>query len=251
MKSKLNPNSYKLLYAFFALSIIFCGNSQSFPQKRSALGWVWQNPLPQGNPLYAIHFTKNKETGFAVGADDTILATTDGGFNWQRQLSPVDATLSGVFVKDTRNAFIVGVRGTLLSTVNGGKDWKQVEIPIKDHLYSITFAGESLNAGWAVGTNGNIIKTTDGGLTWKQETMVGTNEHLLKVAAFDAQKSVVVGMNGTILTFDSENKNWRLNTPCEGALMSGAAYLSAETIIAVGYGGALPAVKTAAKLFRK
>ncbi|MEO8074592.1 MAG: hypothetical protein ABI686_15260, partial [Acidobacteriota bacterium] len=23
-------------------------------QKRNALGWVWQNPLPQGNPLYAI-----------------------------------------------------------------------------------------------------------------------------------------------------------------------------------------------------
>ncbi|MEP7076656.1 MAG: hypothetical protein ABI878_12695, partial [Acidobacteriota bacterium] len=39
------------------------------------LGWVWQNPLPQGNPLNSISFARDKETGFAVGSDDTILHT--------------------------------------------------------------------------------------------------------------------------------------------------------------------------------
>ena len=143
-----------------------------FAQKRNALGWVWQNPFPQGNPLYAIHFAKDKETGFAVGADNTIIATTDGGFSWQRQISPVDAALSGVFVKNNRTAFIVGARGTLLSTNNGGKDWKQSEIPSKNHLYSVTFAGEDLSMGWAVGTYGQILKTLDGGLTWKPPSNV-------------------------------------------------------------------------------
>ncbi|MEP6849003.1 MAG: hypothetical protein ABI999_09110, partial [Acidobacteriota bacterium] len=45
------------------------------------LGWVWQNPLPQGNPLNSISFARDKETGFAVGSDDTILHTEDGGFH--------------------------------------------------------------------------------------------------------------------------------------------------------------------------
>ena len=67
--------------------------------------------LPQGNPLYAIHFDKDKETGYAVGADGAVLATTDGGFNWKSQLLPVDTTLSGVFVKDKKHAVIVGARG--------------------------------------------------------------------------------------------------------------------------------------------
>ena len=44
-------------------------------QKRNSLGWVWQNPLPQGNPLYSIHFAKDKEIGYSVGSDGTILRT--------------------------------------------------------------------------------------------------------------------------------------------------------------------------------
>src|SRR4030095_7838712 len=59
-------------------------------QPRGAQGWVWQNPLPQGNPLNSIHFAKDKLSGFAVGADNTILRTQDGGFTWRRQALPLD-----------------------------------------------------------------------------------------------------------------------------------------------------------------
>src|SRR5436190_15215602 len=69
-------------------------------QLRSGQGWAWQNPLPQGNPLNAIHFAKDKLSGFAVGNDNTILRTQDGGFTWQRQSLPLDLTISSVFVKD-------------------------------------------------------------------------------------------------------------------------------------------------------
>src|SRR3954465_3061500 len=89
-------------------------------QLRSDRGWVWQNPLPQGNALYSIHFAPDKLTGFAVGDDRAILRTTDGGFTWESQISPVDPTLSAVFVRDERSAIIVGVRGTILITDNGG-----------------------------------------------------------------------------------------------------------------------------------
>src|ERR1043166_6352776 len=64
--------------------LLLCGNFAVSAQK-TGLGWVWQNPLPQGNPLYSIHFAKDNETGFAVGADNTILRTTDGGFHWRSE----------------------------------------------------------------------------------------------------------------------------------------------------------------------
>ena len=92
---------------------------------------MWQNPLPQGNPLYSIHFNKDKENGFAVGADGTILRTDNGGFSWKQQLMPFDVTLSGVFVQDSKRAVIVGARGRYLSTEDGGKDWKQVAVEPK------------------------------------------------------------------------------------------------------------------------
>ena len=77
---------------YFALTRLFRVHGQ-----RTGQGWVWQNPLPQGNPLYSISFAKDKRHGFAVGSDATILRTTDGGFNWQRQISPVDVVISGVW----------------------------------------------------------------------------------------------------------------------------------------------------------
>jgi photosystem II stability/assembly factor-like uncharacterized protein len=41
-------------------------------------GWFWQNPLPQGNPLYGVSFT-DANNGTAVGEAGTILRKTNGG----------------------------------------------------------------------------------------------------------------------------------------------------------------------------
>jgi photosystem II stability/assembly factor-like uncharacterized protein len=50
------------------------GTSASFAQS----GWFWQNPLPQGNHLWAAA-TLDPSTVVTVGAAGTILRTTDGG----------------------------------------------------------------------------------------------------------------------------------------------------------------------------
>jgi hypothetical protein len=99
-----------LLLAAAFLLIARCLPLAVYAQKQNSLGWVWQNPLPQGNPLYAVHFAGDKATGFAVGADGTILRTEDGGFNWQAQKSASAAALSGVFVKD-KSLLFEGVAG--------------------------------------------------------------------------------------------------------------------------------------------
>ena len=106
MKSRKVTNKIRLTGLFFVLSVVLGGSSFVFSQKRNTLGWVWQNPLPQGNPLYSIHFAKDKENGFAVGADNTILRTENGGFRWEKQSSPSDVTLSGVFVKDKKEEYL-------------------------------------------------------------------------------------------------------------------------------------------------
>src|SRR5881394_411665 len=95
--------SSKLLKRFslrLCVSAVICLYfvSTSLAQLRGGQGWAWQNPLPQGNPLNAIHFAKDKLSGFAVGNDNTILRTQDGGFTWQRQSLPLDLTISSVYV---------------------------------------------------------------------------------------------------------------------------------------------------------
>ena len=79
MKNRLCPvvvkTSLPLMWILF--SLVLRGNALSTPTDLSE-DWFWQNPLPQGHALHAVHFV-NATTGTAVGDFGTILRTTDGG----------------------------------------------------------------------------------------------------------------------------------------------------------------------------
>src|ERR671912_691633 len=109
--------------ASVSLMLALCGvlASGTLAQTR---GWLWQNPLPQGNAIYAIRFAADKEHGWAVGADGAILQTDNGGFEWDAQSAPVPTALYGLYVKDKSRAVAVGARGNVLTTTNGGDQWK-------------------------------------------------------------------------------------------------------------------------------
>src|SRR5438270_5560924 len=72
--------------------------------------WLWQNPLPQGNAIYAVRFAADKRTGWAVGADGVILHTTDGGFRWEQQHAETPVPIYGLFVNVARREDSCGVR---------------------------------------------------------------------------------------------------------------------------------------------
>src|SRR5205823_9144304 len=96
-------------------------------------GWLWQNPLPQGNAIYAVRFASDKRHGWAVGSDGAILRTYDGGFEWAAQTAPVVTTLYGLFIKDKNNAVAVGARGMVITTESGGVRWLRRATPVRDH----------------------------------------------------------------------------------------------------------------------
>ena len=206
-------------------------------QIRTGQGWVWQNPSPQGNPLYAIHFAADKEIGYAVGSDNTVLRTIDGGFRWVRQDIPFsDVTFSSVFVKDKNVVFVVGARGTIYTTENGGKDWRRVATDVKDHFSSIKFTGAELKTGWITGTYGCILKTIDGGLTWKPQ-ISGTSENLLNIDLRDESRAVAVGQSGVTLATSDGGETWKTSDPCSGSIVTDAAYICDRIYISAGYGG--------------
>ncbi len=133
-RRKTRVSQLGFIYPAMIVCLILTFSARGFSQIQSYQGWVWQNPLPQGNPLHSVHFARDTQIGYAVGADSTLLRTDNGGFRWEEQAAPVTTSFSGVFVKDEKNAVVVGARGVILTTANGGKDWKPVQKEINEHL---------------------------------------------------------------------------------------------------------------------
>ena len=168
--------------ALFALACLFCACATAAAGQ--ARGWVWQNPLPQGNAINSVRFAADKRHGWAVGADGVILRSDDGGFGWESQTSPATTTLYGLYVKDKRTAVAVGARGVVVTTEDGGDRWLLRRTNVRDHLSAVAFAGDGLRHGWAVGTYGSVVATDDGGRTWRAQTS-HVRAHLYAVAFSD------------------------------------------------------------------
>jgi len=83
--------------------------------------------------------------GWAVGADGTILLTSDGGATWSAPTNPVPTTadLSGVTFASTSDGWAVGADGTILLTSDGGATWSAPTTPVPpaDDLSAVALLG--------------------------------------------------------------------------------------------------------------
>jgi len=130
--------------------------------------------------LRDVYFTDAKH-GWAVGGNETIIATMDGGENWivQRTLAIVDslsrgATLSRVKFVNNEVGYAVGEGGTILATKDGGSTWTKQESGISYIIKGVSFI--SPDKGWVSGSDyiygeksiAILLHTTDGGSTWER-----------------------------------------------------------------------------------
>jgi len=74
--------------------------------------------------------------GYAVGANGTILKTTNAGETWNAQASGTTNRLSSVFFTDANTGYVVGEHGTILKTTNGGGPLGIEETPDRESVLS-------------------------------------------------------------------------------------------------------------------
>ena len=111
--------------------------------------------------LKAVSFVSRTQ-GWAVGADGTIMVTTDGR-TWNTQAPPVASALNDVDFVDTLIGWAVGAGGTIVATTDGGTTWHQQPSPSGVDLDTVSFV--DAQHGWAAGAS-TVLATSDGGLTW-------------------------------------------------------------------------------------
>lgn len=114
--------------------------------------------------IYDIYFT-DRNRGFILGVDGTLLKTEDGGKEWKKVNSATELSLYSISVVGDM-CWAVGNRGTYIKSTDGGETWtsKDGAIHTKGWLTSVTFVDEK--TGWVVGKSGAVFKTVDGGESW-------------------------------------------------------------------------------------
>ncbi len=168
-------------------------------------GWIWQNPLPQGNTLNDVYFV-DSNTGWQVGEAGTILFTDDYGESWTRQVSGTTDDILGVTFIDSNHGWAVGENGLILHTNNGGNDWSAQSSGTTDDLNCIFFIDSLL--GWTVGESGAYFKTINGGQTWIDKHIRYKTDDFYSVCFISDQVGWTVGERGGIYRTDDSGENW-------------------------------------------
>lgn len=141
--------------------------------------WSFIGMGQYASSLIDMHFI-NKDTGFAVGKDQTekaiVLYTTDGGQNWSVKYQNDNTGDNGYAWKIQRLSqyiyfaalqSLTGAPARIIKSSDGGMNW--TEIIVNDQAYNVQGTGFiSPLKGWAGGDHNFSFETNDGGATWKR-----------------------------------------------------------------------------------
>ncbi len=101
--------------------------------------------------------------------------------------------------------------GLFIKPEPSGEALVEPVIEAKDKFYGLSLAGDQ--GLWVVGSFGKIIYSADKGQNWVKQNS-GAKQHLQSVSAWDANRAIVVGNDGTTLVTDDAGKHWnRVETP--------------------------------------
>lgn len=106
-------------------------------------------------------------TGIAVGADRTVVRTTDGGQTWSASIVGAgnNNAWRAIFALDANTAYIAGDgngngnNSNLRRTTNGGATWTSVPTGINATLHGVAAASDSV--GWIVGSSSLLYSTSN------------------------------------------------------------------------------------------
>ncbi len=191
-----------------------------------------QVPVPTRTMLTAVYAVDNNV--WAVGHDQVVIHSTDGGLTWALQNSNIQAEgpLLDVLFLDAQRGFAVGAYGQFLSTTDAGTTWN-VEV-ISDRMNPAATPDAAAAAAPDAADESEMEE--DSGLA---STDVGEDEgdpHLNGIVRSESGL-LIVGEAGSAYRSADEGASWeRADLPYEGS-MFGAVALDNGQIIAFGLRG--------------
>lgn len=172
--------------------------------------WQTQNS-GSANHLNTVYFLDDT-IGWAVGSQETILKTVNGGDDWITMTPPnLMQDLKAVAFRGAYYGWIVGhftegteITGKVLFSNDGGASW-EAQIDFEEPLNAVYASQTSMT--WITGEKGIVTATANNGQTWVKTNLEGA-EDLNSIFFVDENLGWVAGDNTTVYVTDDAGDTW-------------------------------------------
>lgn len=140
----------------------------------------------------------DEHNGMAVGANNTVVVTTNGGTTWGNETGPsAGNTLNAVGVNYAGHYYVVAADDVVYRSADDGENWSTVkDFNGGGDVIHIDFEDDMLYGAWIVRNDsdgdGHVYRSIDGGVSWNEEDEV-SNSGFQAVWAVDMNECYVVG----------------------------------------------------------
>jgi photosystem II stability/assembly factor-like uncharacterized protein len=198
---------------------------------RSTGIWTELNPQVPRVDYLGVDFIDSL-TGWAVGANGSIIKTTDGGNKWKHIPSGVTNTLTHVNTFDGNVIIAVGYQGKILRSSDGGGTWTSISGSAIQDLWRVQMINDSL--GWISGRFSTLLKTTDGGLTW-QSVSTGFPQDYWSLDFLNENLGYISCGFGTLLKTTNGGTSWQQLYIGENVALYCVTILDEQTVVTGGF----------------
>jgi RHS repeat-associated protein len=162
--------------------------------------------------LRAVQLVTGTAFAYAVGANGTLVQSTDQGNSWVVQPVPTTGNLVGLYFNTFSNGIVVEENGRIWQTATGGNTW--VSAPILSlynlvqpaRISAVEASPDNPNIVTAVADDGRIFRSNNNGIIWTAQTAIRTTG-LTAVQQGPAGSWWAIGADGTLLK-SSNSDNW-------------------------------------------
>lgn len=203
-------------------------------------GGSWTQAKVPTRALLTGVYMHDGQLGWAVGHDEVVLRTRDGGQTWERVHHAPDneRPLLDVWFADAQRGFAVGAYGSLLATTDGGDTWEPRFVYEQDdfHLNDIAVAPDG--GLYLAAEAGHLYRSDDGGETWLRlpSPYEGSFFGVLPLAEGPV---LAFGLRGNLFASTDRGQTWTpIETGSEATLLS-AVPLGGGRFVVAGMEGTL------------
>ncbi len=213
-------------------------------------GATWtQSSVPTRMLLTGV-WMHDERLGWAVGHDETILRTRDGGAIWELVHAAPEAErpLLDVWFRDAENGLAIGAYGALLVTGDGGTTWS--ERPVSDddfHLNQIAAAADGTL--YIAGEAGHLFRSGDRGETW-QVLPAPYEGSFFGVLPLSDGALLAYGLRGKLFRSADRGTSWTAVASGTEATLMGGLELGGGHVLLSGLAGALLRSDDSGQTFR-